>query len=463
MLRYLRNMLESHFAAEGGPRLPLGDKIYGDSRSVPADFDEQVKALVRHGYTPYNAASRITGLPTDEAARLARGAEQYPLGMLHGSTPGITEFNDKFLSQAAGGRSADRGHFGVAVPGLAAELGAPALTGRAAQIRELASHPSAAEEVAGYYAENAAMAKAQGQPWSHIDDDDIDAQMEAAMDYASRNSRVYRLQVDPGQIGHLDFGKKNWQDAGLHDDIAHLQDSGADTVILRSIEDPAPATNHVVVKDPRRVRSESAYFDPAFRGKVADWSAGVGGLSLLGASLPREASAMDQLPHPADVAAGGDTPFWRDPAKWAEAAGRVKGQVSDLAEGTVNVARHLPELGSAAWDYVSEHPGHAAAKTAEFLGDMAADPRNLLMLSNAVGPQAAGMMLYPSELGAADSPVDISRYEPALPQGNSHELRWEMPPAPAGRLVAGGYAAPRMADGGLVALRTPDFYNGTQR
>ena len=203
---------------------------------------------------------------------------------------------------------------------------------------------------------------------------------------------------------------------------------------------------------------------------------GVGGLSALGAaSLPREASAMDDLPSPREAMANPRAAAEHPEERAARvAAERVDEPRYDPSLAQALLAEHEASKPSSLWDLIERDKGMQDAASnvkgaalfagpfisdgAAYAGLMASPAAPMVPAMAAAGLAGMGMHGYnwlrdrtpgPVEQSLLDT-LDMAGSPTLVAEKLLHAVSHPPEPTTLKSLVAGGYQAPHMASGGRV-------------
>jgi len=278
-----QNFADMRKSIEGGDYgKAASDAIYGTTAYASAlpvlgaaipHFGGMVKAV--------RGAGKAADLPMDEASRMARADEHFPVEAFHGTNKDFPEFGARGSVTKA--KSAKKAYWFVEDPKSA---GGYADNAADSDVQKLIDASQAAERRGEWDNANSLMVQAEKleQSTPHRGQSVIPARLGGNLKEVDMDG----VQYDP-------------DDVNLSEILDGAKSEGFDGVKLMNFSDEAGygqynPTTHYAVFDPKNIRSRFAKFDPKNRNS-RDLLAGVAGAGLLAAPVARGMLADDQQPY----------------------------------------------------------------------------------------------------------------------------------------------------------------------
>lgn len=237
-------------------------------------------------------ARRASALPMDEASRMRRADEMFPIEAYHGTSHDIPAFfrgGDYEKNVAAGSRptnsfDANMGVWSSSSPGVSAEYASQSAKNYRNDI--FGDFNAASKETQAAVID---LMHKKGITNRHdftgfLDDmkgganDPLSNQVRAMLNVQDRNPVIYPLRLG-GKYKEIDWGGKPHHDLQMYRAAQQAQQEGFDGLkvnnIIDTIESSGPPATSYLTFDPRNIRSRFAAFDPARRNE-ADLLAGYG-------------------------------------------------------------------------------------------------------------------------------------------------------------------------------------------
>ena len=261
-------------------RLPkdtgLARRLLRDAGIDLSGFDDtQLRRVMAHSNEAAQAPTGAAGdaarladnLPMDEASRMARADELFPIEAYHGTAGKIKSFSNSARGSVTQANSARRAHWFVDSPDTAS--GYAEMAG-GAEVQRLIRDSKYAEMATDYDRANALMVKAEQL-------EAVSGKGENVLPVRLRGN-LMEVDADGATFADLDDGQlSRWLDAA--------EEGGFDGLKIKNFSDEAgygsyrPAT-HYAIFNPKNIRSRFAKFDPRNMKKRDLLAGGVGAAGL---------------------------------------------------------------------------------------------------------------------------------------------------------------------------------------
>lgn len=220
-----------------------------------APMDEALRIAQKNAAKPVSEGG--LGLPPDNTPMDRARAMGFDTPAFHGTNRDFPAFDNQKLGEKTGARSAKKAHFSASNPEVANTY---VNTGRTVANTLESSPPLYAEMFKNKQALNEFLsAPTDAEKWMVLE--------KYGFNFGS--GQVMPLMLNIGKSRVKDYQSLGYRDVTYNDEIKAATKSGKDSVVFKNTYDPGPhegyrvLTDIYAVKDPSRIRSRFAAFDPA--------------------------------------------------------------------------------------------------------------------------------------------------------------------------------------------------------